>query len=512
MVTQIIYNGAVIGTVEPGETKLIKCNDKKMTGDLEIRAGERTEIKYGGTIIAIVDAGDSKVIKCAGKTMKSNIEIRVEDGKSGTDGFSPTVELIDISGGTRLVITDINGEKSADIMDGKDGKDGTIGKNGSDGVGIKSVVQTTTSSADGGSNVITVTKTDNTTSTFTVKNGSKGSAGKDGTDGKDGTSVTVAKVTESTASGGTNTVEFSDGKKINIKNGTNGANGTNGKDGTDGKTPVKGVDYYTEADKDELKSELSQIEAPKIVSSIAEMTDTSKHYVLDGYIYSNRTVVTPGSKIYPNKFVPSTVTLSSRLSGSSASVTASDGAKGSFVTDFIAVKDMGSVSPYYTRLNWEMPEHNDNKVVFYNSSKTRIGNNTFATTSTGEAYYTVSNGETVFDLKNMYPASTAAPSNWADVAYVRFQLFVKPSGTALVAADYTNCKITFDAIYEETEGTTKQEWVNTGIPYVPTFKTDLIGVLGEGNVIYLSENLPSGTYTLKYGDETYDTIGTITVE
>lgn len=142
MVTQIIYNGAVIGTVEPGETKLIKCNDKKMTGDLEIRAGERTEIKYGGTIIAIVEAGDSKVIKCAGKTMKSNIEIRVEDGKSGTDGFSPTVELIDISGGTRLVITDINGEKSADIMDGKDGKDGYTpqkgvdyfdGLNGSDG-------------------------------------------------------------------------------------------------------------------------------------------------------------------------------------------------------------------------------------------------------------------------------------------------------------------------------------------------------------------------------------------
>ena len=48
---------------------------------------------------------------------------------------------------------------------------------GEDGVGIKSVVQTTTSSADGGSNVITVTKTDNTTSTFTVKNGSKGNKG-----------------------------------------------------------------------------------------------------------------------------------------------------------------------------------------------------------------------------------------------------------------------------------------------------------------------------------------------
>ena len=69
---------------------------------------------------------------------------------------------------------------------------------GADGVGIKSVVQTTTSSADGGSNVVTVTKTDGTTSTFTVKNGSKGSTGDPG------------------------------------------------------KTPVKGTDYFTAADKAEM--------------------------------------------------------------------------------------------------------------------------------------------------------------------------------------------------------------------------------------------------------------------
>ena len=45
------------------------------------------------------------------------------------------------------------------------------------------------------------------------------------------------------------------------------------------------------------------------------------------------------------------------------------------------------------------------------------------------------------------------------------------------------------------------------------FKADLIGVIGENNEIYLSTNaLPSGTYMLKYGDETYDVIGKITVE
>ena len=66
---------------------------------------------------------------------------------------------------------------------------------GKDGVGIQKVEQTTISNEDGGTNVITVTKTDGSSSTFSVKNGNKGS---------------------------------------------------------DGYTPVKGTDYFTEADKNEL--------------------------------------------------------------------------------------------------------------------------------------------------------------------------------------------------------------------------------------------------------------------
>lgn len=130
MATQIIYNGTVIGTVTAGQSKILKCNGKKMKSDVEIRAGERTEIKYDGAVIATVEAGSSKTIKCAGKTMKSNIEIRVEDDTPGKEGVSPTVEMIDIEGGTRIIITDVNGPKSTDIMDGKDGVDG---KDGTDG-------------------------------------------------------------------------------------------------------------------------------------------------------------------------------------------------------------------------------------------------------------------------------------------------------------------------------------------------------------------------------------------
>lgn len=64
------------------------------------------------------------------------------------------------------------------------------------------------------------------------KQGAKGDKGDSGTNG---TSVTITNISESTVSGGTNTVTFSDGNKLNIKNGKDGkdgADGTNGKDGT----------------------------------------------------------------------------------------------------------------------------------------------------------------------------------------------------------------------------------------------------------------------------------------
>lgn len=65
------------------------------------------------------------------------------------------------------------------------------GGSGEDGVGVKSVKQTTTSTADGGINVVTVTLTNGVQHTFEVRNGSKGSAGKSCTHSWDGTTLTV---------------------------------------------------------------------------------------------------------------------------------------------------------------------------------------------------------------------------------------------------------------------------------------------------------------------------------
>lgn len=64
------------------------------------------------------------------------------------------------------------------------GPSGAQGNPGKDGVGVASVSQTTVSTVDGGDNVLTVTLTNGTSTKFTVKNGSTGSAGANGNDGK----------------------------------------------------------------------------------------------------------------------------------------------------------------------------------------------------------------------------------------------------------------------------------------------------------------------------------------
>lgn len=66
------------------------------------------------------------------------------------------------------------------------GPQGPQGEQGDTGVGISSVEQTSTSTEDGGNNIVTITKTDGTKSIFTVKNGSRGSSGLQGPTGEKG--------------------------------------------------------------------------------------------------------------------------------------------------------------------------------------------------------------------------------------------------------------------------------------------------------------------------------------
>lgn len=197
------------------------------------------------------------------------------------------------------------------------------------------------------------------------------------------------------------------------------------------------------------------------VDSVNKMTDTTKSYILSttGTIWTYGEVTT--EKEAENKLVPSTATLNQRLSGSSGSVSVNSGAVGSFVTDFIAVTDLDGITPFNVRLNWEMPQTLENKVVFYDSNKTRIAGNVFnmVETETNPANAAISNGETIIDIKTKGANSVSFP-NWANVAYLRFQLFVKPSGTSITSTDVENLTITFDA---ESGTITENKWYDTGL-------------------------------------------------
>lgn len=136
-------------------------------------------------------------VKPADKTAEMTQSVGVdEDGGlwtvpgSGGSGASVTDAAINEDG--HLIITLSNGNTidAGYVV-------GPAGATGADGVGIQSVEQTTTSTEDGGTNIITVTKTDGTSSTFAVRNGSRGSVGpagadgQPGADGKDGITPTI---------------------------------------------------------------------------------------------------------------------------------------------------------------------------------------------------------------------------------------------------------------------------------------------------------------------------------
>lgn len=137
------------------------------------------------------------------------------------------IAIAPIDGGHRLTITRGSEVQTMDLLDG---------------VGIAGIEKTATID-----NVdeYTITMTDGSSYTFTVTNGTQGETGVPGVDGGYYTpSVTEAGDLSWTASKS----DMPAVEPVNIK----GQQGDTGATGPAGYTPVKGVDYYTDADKDEL--------------------------------------------------------------------------------------------------------------------------------------------------------------------------------------------------------------------------------------------------------------------
>lgn len=96
------------------------------------------------------------------------------DGAPGKDGVSPTISIVPTPTGTRIIISDKNGEKYIDIPDVRDGEDGVDGIPGADGK----------DGEDGISPIISVSRID-TGTRLTIKD-INGTTYVDIPDGKDG--------------------------------------------------------------------------------------------------------------------------------------------------------------------------------------------------------------------------------------------------------------------------------------------------------------------------------------
>ena len=94
-----------------------------------------------GNKVEITDAEGTKVFNVLNGTNGVNGYTPVKgvdyfdgsDGTNGTDGVSPTLSVAEITGGHRVSITDVNGTQTFDVMDGRDGQDG---QNAADGSGV----------------------------------------------------------------------------------------------------------------------------------------------------------------------------------------------------------------------------------------------------------------------------------------------------------------------------------------------------------------------------------------
>ena len=81
----------------------------------------------------VVDAAE--VQRIVEEYLAANLPAQGEpgkDGEDGVDGISPSVLVEPIEGGVRITVVDAEGEKTADIMNGKDGEDGHTPEKGVD--------------------------------------------------------------------------------------------------------------------------------------------------------------------------------------------------------------------------------------------------------------------------------------------------------------------------------------------------------------------------------------------
>lgn len=125
---------------------------KLVNYELIVTLTDGTEINLGNVRGAKGDKGDKGAKGDPGQDGAKGADgkdgINGKDGANGTDGIngidgvSPTVEVTEITGGHTVAITDKNGTKTFDVLNGKDGASGSGGGSSSGGGDVYSMDET----------------------------------------------------------------------------------------------------------------------------------------------------------------------------------------------------------------------------------------------------------------------------------------------------------------------------------------------------------------------------------
>lgn len=209
----------------------------------------------GGTKMTVTDVdGEQSVV--------------IPDGEAGDDGFSPTVTITEIEGGHRITITDKSGAHTADVMDGDGG--------GSGGSAV--------------SPTATVVKSGNTaTITITDKNGTTTASISDGADGADGVTFTPSVSNEGVISW-TNDGGKTNPQSVSIK----------------GPKGDAGDDYVlTAQDKADIAAEVSEMLVETVSGTTPTIAGVANHRYMCGELAS-LTATFPASGIVDIVFASGT--------------------------------------------------------------------------------------------------------------------------------------------------------------------------------------------------------------
>lgn len=241
---------------------------------------------------------------------------------------------------------------------------------------------------------------------------------------------------------------------------------------------------------------LSQLEAPKIVMSLDEMTDTSKHYVLDNYIYAWMRGEDEISPNFNNLADPT-----------------NEGWKTGYRINSsyqYAVSEANQCSQFIPFTPGDIIRL---KGIYLLTTGLPTAENGYAYTR----FITSNDGSTItgsVQISTAAPESTVVENGIETIDTSKIDGLLGDTHFIIcgVVEDPNNVIITVNEEITYTTNTT-YKWKNTGINYTSTIYTDIVGVLSENNVIYLSDNnLPSGQYTLKYQNNDYAPIGTYVIE